>query len=38
MPAQKLPLVRGFMEDITSLLLTAPCISRTLKRMGELMS
>lgn len=35
---QKLPPVRGFMEDITSLLLTVPCTSRTLKRMGELMS
>lgn len=35
---QKFPPLRGFMDDITSLLPTAPCTARLLRRMDELMS
>ena len=35
---QKLPPLRSYMDDVTSLLQTAPCTSRLLKRMDELMS
>lgn len=35
---QRLPPLRSYMEDITSLLQTAACTSRLLKRMDELMS
>lgn len=32
------PPLRGFIDDITSLLPTAPCTARLLRRMNELMS